>query len=249
MSVAMIGHGHAPDGRRGHRPVHFDSASTMSARRACAYCGTFGKTEKEHVIPRCLYPHSKANSRVQRIRVPSCRRCNAGWADDEAHFRNVLAVAGETNQAVRELWTTTIARSFRELDGLRRLTDLLAQMTQVETEGEPRYMIHPGRDPRVLCVIRKIVRGLAHHHDIGTAIADERVWADVLTFQIPDKLMRELSLRHAEQDIVEYYFEPSSVPPVRSTWFLRFFERTPFVALVWQPGLNEAERLALLATP
>jgi hypothetical protein len=220
----------------------------MSRARACAYCGAWGKTEKEDVIPRCLYPRSKAQSRVQRIHVPSCRRCNAGWADDEAHFRNVLAVAGETNQAVGELWTTTIHRSFREVDGPRRLADLIAHMTPVEVDRQPRYKIYPGKDPRILRVIRKIVRGLAHHHGVGTAIPDEQVWADVLTFSIPENLMAGLTLRHAETDIVEYYFDPSSVRPVHSTWFLRFFERTPFIALVWQPGLSEAERLALLAS-
>ena len=55
-------------------------------------------------------------------------------------------------------------------------------------------------------------------------------------------MMSELALRHAESDIVEYYFESSSVPSVHSTWFLRFFERRAFVALVWEPGVSEAER-------
>jgi len=180
--------------------------------------------------------------------VPSCRRCNAGWSDDEAHFRNVLAVSGATTQAVEELWETTIYRSFREPDGVRRLVDLYEQIKQVELDGRLRNVIYPGKDPRVLRVIRKIVRGLCHHHGVGTAIPDERVWADVLTFPIPDKLMSELTLRHAEQDIVEYYFEPSSAPPVHSTWFLRFFERRPFVALVWLTDVSDAERRALVTS-
>jgi len=220
----------------------------MKPSRACAYCGTWARAEREHAIPRCLYPRSKAKSRVQRILVPSCRRCNAGWADDEAHFRNVLAVAGETNRAVEELWASTIHRSFRERDGLRRLTDLFAQITQAEIGGQLRHMIYPGRDPRVLRVIRKIVRGLSHHHRVGTAIPDERVWADVLTMAIPDRLMSAFALRHVERDIVKYYFEASSVPLVHSTWFLRFFERRSFVALVWKPDVSDAERRALVAS-
>src|SRR5438132_7927812 len=126
----------------------------LHSARACAYCGTSGKMEREHAIPRCLYPRSKAESRVQRILVPSCRRCNAGWSDDEAHFRNVLAIAGETNRPVEDLWASTISRSFREPDGLRRLTDLFAQMKQIEIEGQRRYMINTGTDPRLLRVIR-----------------------------------------------------------------------------------------------
>jgi hypothetical protein len=208
----------------------------------------WGKAEREHVIPRCLYPQSKARSRVQRVLVPSGHSCNAGWADDEAHFRNVLAVAGETNPAVEHLWRTKIERSFRERDGLRRLTDLFAQMKPIEVDGKGRHMIYPGKDPRVLRVIRKIVRGLSHHHGLGTAIPDEQVWADILTFAIPEKVITELTLRHVETDIVEYYFDATPRPPVHSTWFLRFFDRRPFVALVWQPGLSELERLALLAS-
>lgn len=38
--------------------------------------------------------------------------CNRGWSDDEAHFRSVLLLAGEPNEAVQELWTTKTARSF-----------------------------------------------------------------------------------------------------------------------------------------
>jgi hypothetical protein len=120
-------------------------------------------------------------------------------------------------------------------------------MNPTEVEGERRHMIYPGRDPRVLRIIRKIVRGLSHHHGVGTAIEDEHVWADVLKIPIPDAVMSGLTLRHVETDILEYYFDPSPNPPVRSTWFLRFFERTSFVALVWQPGLSEEERLTLLA--
>jgi len=220
------------------------------SRSACAYCGTQGETEREHAIPRCLYPQSKFQSRVQRITVPACRRCNAGWADDEAHFRNVLAVAGETNPAVQELWTTTIARSFREPDGQRRLLDLHAQMKAVEVDQRTRYMIYPGKDQRVLRVVRKIVRGLSHHHGVGTAISDERVFADVLTMPIPDALMNAVKLRHVEPDVVEYeYWGDPTEDLIRSTWYLRFFERRIFVALVWGPAVSDAEAQMFSAPP
>ncbi len=68
----------------------------------CAYCG--GKaTTVDHVVPRKLYPPSKVVSRVQRITVPACSRCNNGWADDEPHFRTILLLAGEANPITREL--------------------------------------------------------------------------------------------------------------------------------------------------
>jgi hypothetical protein len=40
----------------------------------------------------------------------------------------------------------------------------------------------------------------------------------------------------------------SAEPPVHSTWFLRFFERRPFIALVWERGTSEAERRLALAS-
>jgi len=71
--------------------------------KICVYCGDeIKKGEREHVFPRCLYPDSKSTSKTQRITVLSCTKCNNGFADDEAHFRNVLTLAGEPNFALKE---------------------------------------------------------------------------------------------------------------------------------------------------
>jgi hypothetical protein len=32
---------------------------------------------------------------VPRITIPACLECNAGLVDDEAHFRNMMLIAGE----------------------------------------------------------------------------------------------------------------------------------------------------------
>src|SRR6185369_2011463 len=92
----------------------------------CAYCGQLvrrkrGRT-RDHVFPASLYPPSKARSRVQRLTVPTCEDCNKSFSDDEAHFRNVIAIAGEPNPAVHEIWAA-VMRSFYQPDGRRRLED------------------------------------------------------------------------------------------------------------------------------
>ena len=87
-------------------------------------------------------------SRVQRITVPTCRSCNAGWADDEAHFRNVMNVAGDANESALELWQKT-TRSFSQTDGKRRAIDFLEQLQQISLNGKNRFIIYPGRDKRV----------------------------------------------------------------------------------------------------
>ena len=199
----------------------------------CAYCGrrTTG-LEREHAIPRCLYPLSRAKSRVQRITVPSCVACNRGWADDEAQFRNVLVLSGEPNAAVQELWETTARRSFHEVDGRRRLQDLLDRMVPVQVEGQDRWMIYPARDERVLRVLRKIVRGLSHFHGVESAVSEERVWVDVMKYRIPEELVADIKFHHREPDVCEYWYEAYDDGEVSSVWLLRFFERRVFVGSV-----------------
>lgn len=93
----------------------------------CAYCGTVDAPEREHVIPSCLYPPSRGTtSNVPRLAVPACGECNRGWSDDEAHFRNVLLLAGEPNDAVSELWAGKIRRSLARPDARRRAKDPFA---------------------------------------------------------------------------------------------------------------------------
>jgi len=200
----------------------------------CAYCGIpVGRSERDHVVPSCLYPASKARSSVQRITVPACRTCNGGWSDDEAHFRNVLLVAGDPNYAVTELWNGPTRRSFYEqADGRRRLRDLYEQMRRVETSGGPRWMIYPARDERIVRIIRKVIRGLSHYHEIESAVADERIWADVLKFTIPDEVIQSVTFKHCERDIFQYWYEAYETGELRSLWYLTFFERRTFIGSV-----------------
>lgn len=87
----------------------------------CALCGEFGLMTREHVIPSGLYPPSKSASRVQRIIILACASCNNGTSDDDAHFRNVVTIAGDANPPMQELWDGKIGRSRRKLtvEGVR----------------------------------------------------------------------------------------------------------------------------------
>src|SRR5574341_831685 len=152
----------------------------------CSYCGDRIATDKEHVFPKNLYPESKATSRVQRLTIASCNVCNNGWSEDEAHFRNILALAGEPNDSRRELWETTIHRSFWKTDGPRRIQDLVNSMRPAEVDGQPRHKVYPGEDRRVVRVVKKVVRRLGHHHGIMSAVPESRVGVDVMKYRIPD---------------------------------------------------------------
>jgi hypothetical protein len=132
-------------------------------------------------------------------------------------------VAGEPNAAVLELWQTSARRSFSQADGRRRLHDLARGMVPVTIEGHERWMIYPGRDDRVLRVLRKIVRGLSHFHGVESSVSEDRVWADVLKYRIPPELIASIRFQNREPDVVEYWYEAyEEKEDPSSLWFLKF---------------------------
>lgn len=99
-------------------------------------------------------------------------------------------------------------------------------------DGRPRWMIYPGRDDRVRRVVRKIVRGLSHFHAVESAVSEDRVWADVLKYRIPEEFVRATRFRHREADVFEYWYEAYGEGDLSAVWCLRFFERRVLVAAV-----------------
>jgi hypothetical protein len=210
--------------------------------RPCAYCGSEAAQTVDHVVSKALYPTSKASSRTPRITVPACKACNGGWVDDEPHFRNVLLVAGEPNALVRELWQGKTRRSFEQPDGRRRARDLTEHMEPIETPEGPRHLIYPARDQRVLRIVRKVVRGLCHHHGLISPVSDDQVVADIQRFEIPPAFQDEMVVAHAEADILVYRYSLVDDPHMHSGWVLNFFERTLFFCIVFRSSV--ARRLA-----
>lgn len=217
--------------------------------RRCAYCGRIGSRTVDHVIARNMYPESKRASRVQKITVDSCGSCNHGISDDEVHFRNVVLVSGDATAVVRELWDNKVHRSFRQVDGIRRARDLRAGMVAIQTAEGRRHMIFPGRDPRVMRVVRKVVRGLCHHHGLLSPVADDQVWADVQRFDIQPDFLEDMSLHHADPDVVEYRMATlPDDPDIHSVWLFTFFTRTRFLSMVYR-SVEIRRRMDLEARP
>lgn len=207
---------------------------TMESGRRCAYCGSMNASTRDHVVPSALYPPSKAVSRVQRITVDACHQCNKSWADDEAHFRNMLLISGDPTPAVRQLWDGPTRRSFSYVDGLKRMRDLVAHMVPIQTPQGERHMVYPGRDERVLRIVRKVVRGLCHHHELLSPVLDGQVWADIQRFKVPPEFLADMKSGHVEEDVFQYHFGVIDDPELHSGWVLRFFSRTPFFCIVYQ---------------
>lgn len=201
-------------------------------KKKCAYCGIRDATDKEHVFPKCLYPKSKADSRVQRLTIPSCNICNNGWSDDEAHFRNVLTIADGNSNCQKELWHAKVHSSFQKNDGKRRVLDIYKSLCPVEIDGQQRHMIYPAKDASVIRVMNKVVKGLSHHHSIQSALPDSRIWIDILKYQIPNKFINEMTYAHREQEIVQYYYSKIQEEGIQSAWFITFFNRISFIGIV-----------------
>lgn len=206
----------------------------------CALCGEYKITTREHVIPRCFYPPSRKNSKHQRIVIPACVACNNGTADDDAHFRNVVTLAGDATEAANEIWRGPIVRSLRQVDGQRRAADLVALMRPAPDVGLNRYRIFPAQDSRILGSVRKVVRGLTFHHGLDRRVTDGRVFADVARFPVPAEIADAMQYSTAEPDVLDYgYLVLTDTPGVTCAWHLRFFSRTHFIAITFD---NEAER-------
>ncbi len=207
---------------------------------SCGLCGELRITTREHVVPRSLYPASKSSSKFRRITIAACATCNNGTADDDAHFRNVVLLAGEPNDAVNELWSGPVRRGFAQLDGRRRARDIFELMRPAPDVGPNQYRIFPAEDPRVLRIVRKIIRGLSRHHEIAYPLSDGQVFADVMRQTIPEEILAAMEHKSAEPDVLKYgYLSLSEPSGLSSAWFLRFFQRTTFIGLVFA---NESAR-------
>ena len=178
---------------------------------------------------------------MQRLTILSCAACNHAPSDDEVHFKNVLAIAGEPNDAARLVWNGPTKRSFTKVDGRRRLRELAAGLVPVNAAGESRFMIYPGRDPRVIRVLKKIVSGLCAHHYGLTPLAEERIFADVMRFEVPEYLLDETTFEHRELDVVQYRRTLFDSGEMHSAWLLNFYERRPFVAVVFHRPFESHE--------
>jgi hypothetical protein len=110
-------------------------------------------------------------------------------------------------------------------------------MVPVTVDGQERHMIYPGRDKRVIRIIRKIVRGLSHYRGIESDIGEERIFADVLRHPVLDEVRASWQFFDCEPDIFKCWYQLFDDGEVSALWLLTFFERREFLARVSAPGV------------
>jgi hypothetical protein len=145
----------------------------------------------------------------------------------------MLVVAGDQpTQERRELWDSTIKRSFEKDDGGRRVADLFNQMKSIETGNGERHAVYLADDKQVIRIVKKVIRGLSHYHEIMTAVPEELVWADILRYQVPQDIAEGMHYCHRDPNIVEYKYQEVNVDEIGSVWVVTFFKAMSFVGII-----------------
>jgi hypothetical protein len=205
-------------------------------KKPCAYCGkTKTPRHRGHIIPSCLYP-STTPSNIQRPTVPECEECKALWTDEETQFRNLIIIAGESNQEVLETWVS-VQRSFEKPSGARWLSDVYNAMVPVDTESGPRHMVFPHKDPSVNLVLRKIVRGLSAYHGLAEYVDDERVWVGYVPGTFPESIRNRMLKHHLGERFFRYGLalfeqEVKDELGIELAWLFRFHQSRDFFGVV-----------------
>ena len=123
-------------------------------------------------------------------------------------------------------------RGFQEKDGQRRAKELLELFIPTQADGKNREMIYPAKDSRFNLILRRIVRGLSDEHKLGTSISDERVFCDVMRWQIPPAFETDLTWHVIAEDFFRYAYSHLTDEPLHSFWLLRFSKNLLFFGTV-----------------
>lgn len=199
----------------------------MLIRLPCAYCGTTESPRtRGHVFPRSIYPDTLPTAR--RITVPECEKCKALWEDAEPHFRNVLVAIWHPESPLADSRAEKLWRSFEKGDGYRRVHDLAALFRSTEVAGRVRSKIYPAEDERFNLILRRIVRGLAHEHCLGTRIADSHVDCDVMKWIMPPAFEEEMTWHTIAPKFISYGYMKLDDEFAHSFWIVRFSEHIEF---------------------
>jgi hypothetical protein len=152
----------------------------MIISQPCAYCGKSSKPRtKGHVLSGSTYPKSLTSA--PRITVPECLECKILWESAEPQFRNLLTGIWNSTALPEDSRTSKMMRSFQKCDGKKRACEVLKQIVNTQ-EG---YKIFPLKDECFNLILRRIVRGLSHHHGLESSVRDERVVCFPAKYEIP----------------------------------------------------------------
>lgn len=207
----------------------------MLKHAPCAYCGsTELPRTRGHVFPRAIYPDTLPHAK--RVTVPECDGCKALWEDAEPHFRNILLTIWNPEAAPSDSRAQKLWRSFNQKDGHRRVRELAGLFRPATVAGQSRKKIFPAEDARFNLVLRRIVRGLTHHHGLTTAVPDQLVDCEAMRYAVPPSFQEEFSWHTIAPDFITYGYKLLTDEDVNLVWLIRFSKHIVFLGRVRNAG-------------
>lgn len=205
--------------------------------KPCAYCGSKAEDNpqtKGHVLQRSLFPE-KGFEFVQRITVPECMNCKAIWQDAEDEFRSFMVLGAEgDNDHANEQWDGPVNRSFqRKEDGIQRMEAVLRYLAPRQTSSGEGPRLFPHRSKNVHLVVKKMVRGLCHHHGLATQVPDCAVLSGPFPNSPPAHVKSVVKFDYLPGVFRYSYFSVLKQPQrIYLHFLLTFYERVSFLGMV-----------------
>jgi hypothetical protein len=218
-------------------------ASKKYRNKTCGYCGksTGPSGAGEHVLPSCFYP-DLTDPKIQCAKIPACQGCNKSFEKDEAHLKTMLVMCGpESTPARRQLWEGSVRSFDRPGHGVTEVRSIAAQFVPspiLNVHGSPFQRIFPHKDPRVVRVLKKIVRGLQHFRT-KNVISEDRVSLHPATIPVPAEYENCLTGVFVVPDVFSAhacFFNSSDDVEMHSLWVLKFLENARFYAVISNVG-------------
>jgi hypothetical protein len=212
-------------------------ASKRYRNKRCGYCGadTGPNGEGEHVLSKCFYPDS-TDPKMQVLKIPACPKCNHSWEKDEAHFRTSMVACGlDITPQRTQLWETSVRSFDKPISGRGDVWAIASQLVSspiLNEYGRPYQRIFPCRDPRVVRVLKKIIRGLAYSHR-RDVIADERVAVTARPLPLPIEIHEGLAPVYTVPHVFKSRAYFSDTGDFHSFWVLEFFDNVRLMGWIW----------------
>lgn len=90
-------------------------------------------------------------------------------------------------------------------------------------------------DPRSHADVRSVkpvMLGSIGYYPYMSPVLDQRVYADVMKYEVPAKFDETMKRDHRDPEVFQYKHIVIHRVGIHSAWFLTFFERTMFVGIV-----------------
>jgi hypothetical protein len=196
----------------------------------CGYCGCHTLTQREHVVPRAVFPAS-LRGEAKFVLIRTCRACNVSFSADEDDFRNFVTFAGP-QLPVKEEPFKAMLRSFRRQDGRGR-GGMQRLLSKLKPGGQGETRIYP--DNATLRTAAKIARGLAHHHH-AIVVAPGQVAARNLEYSIPSDYEEGDHWIVVEPTVFRYWHGAMEDEGMHSFYLMSFYRNVNFVAWIEAAG-------------